>query len=370
MKIELHQITIGEIVSDFRNSEEEGVIGYGGKLNIRPKYQREFVYNEKQRNAVMDTIWKGFPLNVMYWVKNEGDTFELLDGQQRTISFCSFVIGEYMMNFDDNLRGFSNLNSEQQKRILNYDLQIYICEGTPQEQLDWFRIINIAGVKLTDQELLNAVYSGSWVTSAKRKFSKTGCVAFRLGSDYMRGSPIRQDYLETVIKWINNDNVEQYMAIHQHDSNADELWLYYQNVINWVKAKFSHVRNEMKSVSWGELYNKHKDDVLDADVLEAKVSKLMRDSDVQRKAGIYPYLLDGDEHHLGIRTFDGNTKREAYERQGGHCANPNCASGHDHVFDIGEMEADHITPWRAGGKTIAANCQMLCQDCNRRKGGQ
>ncbi|MDD4847758.1 MAG: DUF262 domain-containing protein, partial [Bacteroidales bacterium] len=168
MKIELQQHTIGEIIEGYTNSDEEGVVGFGGKLNIRPKYQREFVYNEKQRNAVMDTIWKGFPLNVMYWVRNADDTYELMDGQQRTISFCSFVAGEFMMIFDNNLRGFDNLSLEQKKRILDYELQIYVCEGTPEEQLNWFRIINIAGEKLTDQELLNAVYSGEWGTDAKR----------------------------------------------------------------------------------------------------------------------------------------------------------------------------------------------------------
>lgn len=370
MKIELHQITIGEIVADYHNSDEEGVTGYGGKLNIRPKYQREFVYNEKQRNAVMDTIWKGFPLNVMYWVKNADGTFELLDGQQRTISFCGFIAGEFMMVFDNNLRGFYNMNAEQKQRILDYPLQIYICEGTPEEQLNWFRIINIAGEKLTDQELLNAVYSGSWVTAAKRKFSKTGCVAYKLGSDYMSGNPIRQDYLETVLKWINNGDIENYMAAHQHDSNADELWLYYQNVINWVMAKFPKKRKEMKSVAWGEIYNLHKDDNLDAEELENEISRLMQDSDVQKKAGIYWYVLDSDEHHLGIRAFDDNTKREVYERQNGHCANPDCTEGTDHVFVLEEMEADHITPWCAGGKTVADNCQMLCRECNRRKSGK
>lgn len=363
MKIELHTITIGEVANGYTDLslQEEGIVGYGGKLNIRPKYQREFVYDDKKKKAVMETIWKGFPLNVMYWVRNEDGTFELLDGQQRTISFCSFIAGEYMMNFDDNLRGWDNLSTDQQQRILNYPLQIYICEGTTDEQLDWFQIINIAGEKLTDQELLNAIYSGSWVTQAKRRFSKTGCVAYRIGSDYMAGSPIRQDYLETAIKWISNNQIKSYMADHQHDQDADELWQYYQQVIQWVSMLFTQKRKEMKGVEWGFLYNQYKDAKLKESDLREEVSRLMRDSDVKNKKGIYSYVFDHDEHHLELRAFDDNTKREVYERQQGIC--PICGRH----FEIEEMEGDHITPWKEGGRTIAANCQMLCRECNRRK---
>mgnify|MGYP003325362033 CR=1 FL=1 len=224
MKIELHTITIGEIADAYADHslQEEGIVGYHGLLNIRPKYQREFVYDDKKRNAVMDTIWKGFPLNVMYWVKNADGTFELLDGQQRTISFCSYIAGEYMMNFDNNLRGWDNLSEEQRQRILKYPLQIYWCEGTTEEQLEWFRVINIAGERLTEQELRNAIYSGPWVTEAKKRFSKTGCVAYRIGSDYMSGSPIRQDYLETTLRWLSNGKIEEYMAEHQRDTEIRE----------------------------------------------------------------------------------------------------------------------------------------------------
>lgn len=363
MTIELHQISIGEITNGYHDSNEEGVVGYSGKLNIRPKYQREFVYDEKQRNAVMDTIWKGFPLNVMYWVRNEDGTFELLDGQQRTISFCSYVAGEFLMNFDGKLCGIDNLTPGQKQRILKYQLQIYICEGTPEEQLDWFTIINIAGEKLTNQELLNATYCGEWVTQAKRKFSKTGCVAFKLGSDYMDGSPIRQTYLETALKWISNGKIKEYMAAHQHDKDADELWQYFQNVINWVKTLFPEYRREMKGVEWGFLYNSNKDVQFKASELEKQVSELMQDVDVTNKKGIYCYVLNGEERNLSIRAFDSRMKREAYERQKGIC--PTCGKH----YEIEQMEADHITPWSKGGKTIAENCQMLCRDCNRRKSG-
>lgn len=368
MKIELHTITIGEVVAGYADNsmQEEGIVGYHGRLNIRPKYQREFVYDDKKKRAVMDTIWKGFPLNVMYWVRSSGttpedSTYELLDGQQRTISFCSFIAGEYMMDFDGTLRGWNNMSEEMQRRILDYKLQIYICEGTPDEQLDWFQIINIAGERLTDQELRNAIYSGPWVTQAKRRFSKTGCVAYRIGSDYMDGSPIRQTYLETVLRWISNNRIEQYMADHQQDIDADELWQYYQKVIQWVGMLFTQKRKEMKGVEWGFFYNQYKETTLKESELREEVSRLMRDSDVKNKRGIYAYVFDHDEHHLDIRAFDDNTKREVYERQNGIC--PLCGKH----FEIEQMEADHITPWKDGGRTVANNCQMLCRECNRRK---
>lgn len=383
MKIELHEIRVRELCAGYNDLsiQEEGIVGYGGKLNIRPKYQREFVYDEKQRNAVMDTVWQNFPLNVMYWVKVENDLsennssnslnspsnieYEVLDGQQRTISICSFIAGEYMMNFDGNLLGFNNMTIEQQNRILDYKLQIYICEGTDEEKIKWFQRINIAGEKLTNQEILNAIYSGPWVTQAKRRFSKTGCVAYRIGSDFMSGSPIRQDYFETALEWIGDaqgKSLKQYMADHQHDTDADELWQYFQDVIHWIEKLFGRkYKKEMKGVQWGLLYNKHKDTKLTATAIGEQMAKLMADSDVQKKSGIFAYILDGDIHHLGIRTFDANTRREVYERQEGKCA---ICGKH---FDIEVMEADHITPWVEGGRTIASNCQMLCRDCNRRK---
>ena len=370
MKIELHEVRVRELCADYNDLsiQEEGIVGYGGRLNIRPKYQREFVYDEKQRNAVMDTVWQNFPLNVMYWVKTDGTDgieYEVLDGQQRTISICSFIAGEYMMNFDGNLLGFNNMTIEQQNRILDYKLQIYICEGTDEEKLKWFQRINIAGEKLKEQEIRNAIYSGSWVTQAKRRFSKTGCVAYKIGSDFMNGSPIRQDYFETALSWIADKQgitIEQYMARHQHDTDADELWQYFQDVIHWVDKLFGRkYKKEMKGVEWGLLYNKHKDTTLTATAIGEQMARLMADSDVQKKSGIFAYILDHDIHHLGIRAFDANTRREVYERQGGRCAI--CGK----PFDIEVMEADHITPWVEGGRTIAANCQMLCRDCNRRK---
>ncbi len=357
MKIELHKITVRDLTNGYADNAEQGVKAYGGKLDVRPPYQREFVYGDKQRAAVIDTLTQGFPLNVMYWATRDDGTFEIIDGQQRTISICQYVNGDFAYLF----KYFHNLREDEKEQILNYELQVYICSGTDSEKLKWFETINIAGEKLTEQELRNAVYAGSWVSDAKRYFSKTGCAAYGLASKYVSGSPIRQDYLETAIRWISKGNIEVYMGNHQHDPNAVALWNHFSSVINWVKALFPKYRKEMKGVDWGTLYEKFKEQSLDATALEEKVTKLMMDSDVQKKSGIYAYVLDGDEHHLGIRAFDDNTKREVYERQQGICK---ICGKH---FDIEQMEADHITPWKEGGRTIAENCQMLCRECNRRK---
>ena len=356
MKIELNEISIREVAKNYVDNAEDGVVGYNGKLNIRPKYQREFVYDEKQRNAVIDTIRKGFPLNVMYWVKNEDGTYE----QQRTISFCQYINGDFSI---DN-RAFHNLTKTEQDLILDYKLMIYFCEGNDKEKLDWFKIINIAGEKLTDQELRNAVYTGPWLTNAKLHFSKTNCAAYLLAKDYVNGTPIRQEYLETALSWINNGNMEEYMSIHQHDPNANELWTYFRNVIEWVKLTFTNYRKEMKGINWGALYNQFKTNTYDTEKLEQEIQTLMIDDDVTNKKGIYSYVLTRNEKYLNIRAFTENQKRSAYEKQNGICNN--CGKH----FDIKEMEADHITPWHAGGKTSVDNCQMLCKDCNRRKSGK
>jgi len=359
MLIELKEILIREVANGYSNDNEEGVVGYGGLLNIRPKYQREFVYKDKQRNSVIETVQKNFPLNVMYWVKNDDGSFEVLDGQQRTISICEFVEGSFSIeNFY-----FHNLQNVEKEQILDYKLMIYFCEGNDKEKLDWFKTINIAGEKLTDQELRNAIYTGTWLTDAKRYFSKTGCPAYSIGSDYMTGSPIRQDYLETIIKWISDNEIEQYMAVNQHNPNANELWMYFNSVMTWVKTLFPNYRREMKGVDFGTLYNEYKNTAFDARVLEEQIVKFMQDEDVTKKSGIYPYIINKRERELSIRKFTDRMKREAYERQQGIC--PVCTNH----FEITEMEADHITPWHAGGKTNTENCQMLCKEDNRRKSG-
>lgn len=363
MKIELYEIPVSQVVDRYCDSAEHGVVGYGGQLNIRPAFQREFIYKEKQRDEVIRTIRKNFPLNVMYWVKTEQGDFEVLDGQQRTISICQYVNGDYSLDY----QYFHNLTEDERHQILDYKLMIYICEGTDREKLDWFKIINIAGEQLTNQELRNAIYTGPWLTDAKKYFSQTNCPAHQIAGDYMKGSPIRQDYLETVISWLSaKDNmaIEDYMAGHQHDVNANELWLYYSAVMSWVKVTFPKYRKEMKGLNWGLFYNKFGTENYDATAFEAEIIALMEDDDVTKNTGIYEYLLDRDERHLSIRAFTEKQKRVAFEKQKGKC--PTCKK----VFEITAMEADHITPWHAGGKTIQINCQMLCKDCNRRKSGK
>jgi hypothetical protein len=373
VKIELHEITVREIAEGYLDSAEEGVVGYGGRLDIRPKYQREFVYDDKKRNAVIDTIRKGFPLNVMYWVVTDQGTYEVMDGQQRTISFCQYVNGDFSVVIDGHPMAFHNLQKSLQDQVLDYTVMVYFCSGNDQEKLDWFRIINIAGERLTEQELRNAVYTGPWLTHAKSIFSKTNCAAYLLSNKYVSGSSIRQELLETALDWVSGGQIEQYMSAHQHDPNANELWSYFQSVITWVQLTFTTYRKEMKGIEWGRLYDQYKDGLFDTQELEGRISTLMKDDDVTRKKGIYAYVLTGDEKHLSIRQFTDGQKRAAYERQEGRCYNgtkcltPGNSTG-DRVFDISEMEADHITPWSKGGRTEPDNCQMLCLPCNRRKG--
>lgn len=366
MKIELKEITIRELVEGYADNAENGVVGYGGRLDIRPPFQREFVYNEKQRNAVIDTVMKGFPLNVMYWAVRDDGTYEVIDGQQRTISICQYVQGDFSLP----KKGyFHSLLGEEPETFLNYPLMVYFCTGTAREKLDWFETINIAGAQLTKQELRNAAYPGPWVSDAKRYFSKNGCVASKVGRGYVSGSPNRQEYLETAIRWISgaktDEEIREYMARHQNDANALALWNHFRSVITWVEGTFVKKREKfMQGVNWGMLYDRYKDKVLDTDYLERETARLMMDDDVTSKSGIYPYLLTGEERYLSIRIFTPAMKQAAYERQQGICAH--CGKH----FELSQMEADHITPWHAGGRTVDSNCQMLCRDCNRRKSGK
>jgi hypothetical protein len=358
MKIELKEITVRDLVNGYKDNNDDGVVGYGGKLDIRPPYQRNFVYNEKERDAVMNTLQKDYPLNVMYWAVREDGDLEIIDGQQRTISICQYVNGNYSING----LSFHNLLNDKQDQILNYKLMVYFCSGEPSEKLAWFETINIAGKVLTDQELRNAVYSGSWVSDAKRYFSKNSRP--KIGDEYLTGTANRQEYLETAIDWLSEGKINEYMSRNQHQPNANELWLYFQSVINWVKVTFPKYRKEMKGIEWGKLYNTFKNEKYDSKLLEDEITTLMIDEDVSNKKGIYKFILTRNEKHLNIRAFSDNQKREAYERQKGVCVK--CQK----TFEIHEMEADHITPWHEGGKTSAENCQMLCKNDNRIKSGK
>ncbi|MCR2097139.1 HNH endonuclease family protein [Campylobacter upsaliensis] len=388
MQIDKTEIKIKELVAGYTRDEESSqVVAYAdekgkARLNIRPKYQREFVYKEAQRNAVIDTILKGFPLNIMYWVKNVDSSaeceYEVLDGQQRTISICEYVKGSFSIQWNGKSQYFHTLSKDLQEKFLDYKLNVYVCQGSESEKLEWFKTINIAGETLTSQELRNAVYASVWLSDAKLRFSKPNGLAVQRGAKYLNGSAIRQEVLESAIAWIvdsrKDEKICEYMAKHAKDSkNADELWGYFQNVINWVEMKFEKYRKEMKGLEWGLFYNLYKDKPLDAKELESKIIELMQDDEVGNKKGVYVYLLSGDEKHLSLRVFSESVKRAVYERQGGMCAN---SDGHikgvkcpheNERLEIEQMEADHIVPWSKGGKTEKENCQMLCVKCNRRK---
>lgn len=382
MKIELERITVRDLVEDYQDNEELGVRAYGGKLDVRPPYQREFVYKDRQRDAVMETLRRGFPLNVMYWAVQGDGSFEVIDGQQRTISICQYVDGDFSIEIDGHQMAFHNLQDDQQEQILDYEVMVYHCEGTASEKLDWFKTINIAGEKLTDQELRNAVYHGSWVSAAKRYFSKNGCPAYAIASDYLSGSPIRQEYLETAVEWINEGDIEGYMRDHQHDANANELWLYFKGVIDWVEATFPKKRSQMKSVKWGPLHRLHRNSKLDPVKLEERVTALMSDTDVKRKVEIYAFVLGGEVETklIEVRVFDEKTKLAAYGKQteiaestgASNC--PMCASGTNsnstRIYELSEMDADHVTAWSKGGATDISNCEMLCVPHNRAKGNR
>lgn len=388
MQIDKTEISIKELVAGYTRDEESSqVVAYAdssgvARLNIRPKYQREFVYKEAQRNAVIDTILKGFPLNIMYWVKNVDFgaecEYEVLDGQQRTISICEYVKGSFSIQWNDKSQYFHTLSKDLQEKFLDYKLDVYVCQGSESEKLEWFKTINIAGETLTNQELRNAVYASMWLSDAKRRFSKPNGVAVLKGAKYLNGSALRQEFLESAIAWKvdsrKDEKICEYMAKNAKDStNADELWGYFAKVIDWVEMKFEKYRKEMKGLEWGLFYNTYKDKPLDAKELESKIIELMQDDELGNKKGVYPYLLSGDEKHLSLRAFSESVKRAVYEKQGGVCAN---SDGHikgvkcpheNEKLELEQMEADHIIPWSKGGKTEKENCQMLCRECNRKK---
>ena len=316
MNIRLEHIAIRDLFDGYQDNGENGVVAYGGKLDVRPAYQREFIYKPDQQRAVIDTLSKGYPLNVMYWSDQGDGRYELIDGQQRTLSICTFLNNDFsckgLFGNPQPLK-FGTLSEDLQKKILDYELTVYICDGTESEKLEWFRTINIAGEELTDQELRNAVYAGPWVSDAKRYFSKTGCAAHGLGSNYLGGTAIRQDYLEEVIRWYGDrvspkQSIEECMIEHQHDPTAQDLWEYFRRVIAWVEKLFPTYRKEMKGLHWGIYYNRYHQYTYDPQALEREVSRLMADDDVTKKSGIYQYVLEktignDDPSVLNIRAF-------------------------------------------------------------------
>jgi hypothetical protein len=389
MNIDLKLIKVRDIIENFTDNAEEGVVGYGGRLNIRPAYQREFVYKPEQRNEVIKTIMRGFPhthfpLNVMYWAKNAEDQYELIDGQQRTISICQYANIVFSILIEEMPKNFDNLSDLKKEYFLDYELQVYICSGTPEEKLEWFSIINIAGEPLTDQELLNANYTGKWLSSAKRYFMKSNCAAYGLANKYtdIEANQSRGKGLETAIKWISKDNIRQYMADHQNDENAEELWEHFRNIIEWVQSVFPKYYREMKGLNWGQLYDKYHTNDYDPTEVAKLTQRLFDDLFITNSRGIFEYVLGGgkDKKLIAIRIFEDAVKRSVYAKQKtvaekkGISNCPLCAVGNNvnknKIWTIDEMDADHVTAWSKGGGTDIKNCEMLCITHNRAKGNK
>lgn len=386
MKITPIQVTVADLTKNYKDDGDGGVFGYDDRLTIRPAYQREFVYKDKQRDLVIDSVMKDRPLNVMYWSKTGDDTYEVLDGQQRTISVAQYVNKDFPITVNGNDKFFQNLTDTERDQILNYEVTVYVCEGTEKEKLEWFKIINIAGETLTNQELLNATYAGTWLADAKDHFSKRNCPACQMGDGYIKGNPIRQDYLEKVLGWIaNRDGLGsggKYMAIHQHDADANELWVYFDEVISWAKRMFPNMDKKLtEGQDWGILYNKYKQKAYNTNEMRILMDQLLQDEDVTKQTGIIPYVLSDrtkhDEKVLSIRAFTEKMKRRVYERQTAparqngtsncpFCANQNITT----IYAFSEMQGDHVMPWSQGGRTIDSNLQMLCQKCNNDKSNQ
>lgn len=373
MTIKQISVTVGEITKDYVNNDEQGVRGYKGLLDIRPPYQREFIYNEKEQQAVITTVLNGYPLNIMYWVKRNDDAecpYEVMDGQQRTLSLCEYVAGKFAYDF----KNFFNQPADIQKKILDYKLTVYVCEGEESEKLEWFKTINIAGKSLNEQEIRNAVYAGPFVSDAKKHFSKTNCAAYRLGKDLVNGSPIRQEFFKKALDWMaahetrygKPQTIVGYMSEHQHDLNAGPLWTYFQRVLHWTMDTFNmkKFKKIMKGLDWAKFYDEYHEKSLDIKDMEQRIVDCLSDDEIQKPQGIIPYVLTGEERYLDLRAFPEKIKLAVWEQQGHKCT----LCGKE--FDIEFMEADHITPWCDGGRTVLENCQVLCRECNRRKGGK
>lgn len=369
MDIKPQKIKIRDLVAGYHDEGDEGVYGYGGKLDIRPPYQREFVYDHEDRLLVIDSVMHGFPLNAMYWIVRDDGGYEVMDGQQRTISICQYYNNDF--SYDGKYFGkIGEKEDKRQKDFLDYELTVYFCSGDDEEKIKWFERINVAGKELSAQEMRNAVYHGPWVSDAKRWFSKRNCPAINMAKNYVVAEFERQGCLERAIQWFigkkDDKAIREYVAERKKDGDTDasELWSYFSNVITWIEAKFKHTSDRvkiLKGLDWGRWYAEYGKAKLDTALIEKETQRLLKDKDVTKRTGIIPYLLTGDERHLSIRAFDDDEKLAAYTRQGGKC--PKCGKH----FAIEEMQTDHITPWAKGGKTVAENCQMLCADCNRRK---
>ena len=390
MKTTLHtDITIKDICKGFVYNEHEGkgLYGLDGKLVIQPEYQRHYIYNDGKHDvAVIDSILKGYPLGLIYFNKN-GEMLEVLDGQQRITSFGRFVTGTgdfAIIDEDGREQSFQSLPVEKKEKILNTKLLIYECEGEEKEIKDWFRTININGIKLEPQEILNAVYSGPFVTKAKEVFSNSGNSNMQKWKSYVRGDEKRQQILEVALEWVagGKDRIEGYMAAHRHENNINELKSYFESVINWVSGLFDDFQKEMCGQPWGAFYERYHNTPYSHSKINDRVRELYGDPNVHQNRGIYEYVLGGESHPelLDIRIFEESTKKAVYKAQtdaakaAGISNCPLCAIGHANektrIWDLKDMDADHVTAWSNGGSTDISNCQMLCKTHNRAKGNR
>jgi len=379
--------TVSDIIDGFVYNELEGkgLFGLGGKLTIQPEYQRNYIYAEEGREAaVIDSLLKEYPIGLLYFNKVGDDKYEVLDGQQRITSIGRFVAGRFpVKDSNGNEQHFAGLAQVLKDRIMNAPLLAYICEGDEPEIKDWFRTINIAGIPLKQQEILNAVYSGPFVTHAKEEFSNSQNSNVQKWSAYVAGNIRRQDYLATALRWVSHDKVDAYMSAHRHDENIDELKNYFTNVIDWASGVFTDVESEMCGLEWGQLYETYHEQSYDPDQVHNEVRRLLYDDPyVTDKRGVFEYILGGekDTKLLNVRVFDEPTKKSVYAKQTAaaeaegvsNCSY--CAMGHDanksKIWAQKDMDADHVSAWSKGGATSAENCEMLCKPHNRAKGNR
>ncbi len=388
MQTTLHtEWTVKDICKGFiyDQNENKGLFGLGGKLIIQPEYQRNYIYGDGKKDvAVIDSLLKGYPLGLIYFVKNADGMYEVLDGQQRITSFARFVNKSwtFSVQWKGKVRYIDSLDEDDRRRVEEAPLTIYVCEGEPSEIEEWFETINIAGVPLVKQELRNASYHGPFVTMARSVFSNTGNANMNRWQTYVKGSPKRQAILETALDWVSNGDIDGYMSAHRKYADISELKNHFETVIDWIDSIFEYTGNEVCGLEWGRLYREYHTSAYSKDEITERVNDLLGDPQVTNKKGIFEYILGGETNKvlLNVRVFDEKTKRSVYQRQTKEAMEkeisncPLCAVGHDNnakrIYRLNEMDADHVTAWSNGGATDESNCQMLCKTHNRAKGNK
>ncbi len=379
-------LTVEDVCDGFvyNQLEGKGLFGWGGKLVIQPEYQRNYIYADGKRDvAVIDSLLKGYPLGLIYFVKTSNGMYEVLDGQQRITSFGRFVRNKFPVVDENGMpHWFDDLNNDERCKILKTPLTIYVCEGSETEIKEWFKTINIAGIPLVEQELLNAIYSGPFVTAAKEVFSNSSNANVNVWRAYINGDVRRQAFLEKALKWVSRGNVAEYMGRHRFDKDCEELKTYFTSVIDWIDGVFKDVKDEMCGLEWGELYERYHSCAYNVDAVWMRVEALYEDDCVTAKKGIFEYILGGekDTKLLNVRVFDKKTAKAVYAKQTAAAQKkgisncPLCAVGHEanksRLWSFDEMDADHVTAWSKGGATDIRKCQMLCKTHNRAKGNR